>query len=255
MAKDTYYFQHDYEPLSDPKLLALVGEHGSHGYGIYWRIVEMLHSDEEHKLKHERYVTIAIAKQMQTSVEQVEQVLDFALNVCKLFISDKEYFWSERVFRNLGKRDAISEKRRKAGIASAEARKNTKKQVKNATIAEQNGTHVEQKETKERKEKEIKVNIINNKKEVIETAKRFQPPTQEEVEAYITSKGYSVDAESFVAFYTSKGWMVGNNKMKDWRSAVVTWSKKDRQQKKSDYGNRHREVSCVPGDNRGSSTL
>lgn len=153
MAKETYYFQHDYEPLSDPKLLALVGEFGASGYGIYWRIVEMLHSDEEHKLKHERYVTIAIAKQMQTNVEQVEHVLEFALDVCKLFISDGEYFWSERVFRNMDKRDEISEKRRKAGLASGKARQKAQNLVEKATHDEHMLTHVEQNRTKVRKGK------------------------------------------------------------------------------------------------------
>lgn len=123
MAKETYYFSHDYDPLSDPKLLALVGEHGAAGYGIYWRIVEMLHSDDDHKLEHERYIYAAIAKQMSTSREEVESIISYSIEVCKLFVSDGSYFWSERVFRNMDKREEIRDKRRKAGLASAEARK------------------------------------------------------------------------------------------------------------------------------------
>ena len=55
---------------------------------------------------------------------------------------------------------------------------------------------------------------------------RFIPPTEEEVCAYITEKHYPVNAKSFVNFYTSKGWMVGKNKMKDWKAAVRTWVEK-----------------------------
>ena len=33
-------------------------------------------------------------------------------------------------------------------------------------------------------------------------------------------------AVSALHFYESKGWMVGKNKMKQWRSAVATWAKK-----------------------------
>lgn len=257
MAKDTFYFQHDYEPLSDPKLLALVGEFGAAGYGIFWRIVEMLHSDESHRLGHEKYIYSAIAKQMSTPVEQVEEVINYAIVVCKLFVSDGESYWSERVYRNVEKREEIADKKRKAGLASAQARA---EMVKKATHVEHLLTPVEQNPTegnkeKERKEKEIKENKNEGEKKQSETAKRFQPPTEDEVSLFCSEKGYDVDPEKFVAFYASKGWMIGNNKMKDWRSAVVTWSKKDRQIKKSDYGNRHREVSCVPGDNRGSSTL
>ena len=54
---------------------------------------------------------------------------------------------------------------------------------------------------------------------------RFTPPTVQEVQDYCRQKGYTVDAESFVNFYNSKGWMVGKNKMKQWTSAVATWAK------------------------------
>ena len=53
----------------------------------------------------------------------------------------------------------------------------------------------------------------------------FVPPTVDEVKIYLKSVGSKVDAEAFVAFYESKGWMVGKNKMKSWKSAIVTWEK------------------------------
>lgn len=52
---------------------------------------------------------------------------------------------------------------------------------------------------------------------------RFKPPTVEEVSAYIRDKGYSVDAEKFVAYYESNGWRVGRNPMRDWKAALRTW--------------------------------
>ena len=56
---------------------------------------------------------------------------------------------------------------------------------------------------------------------------RFIPPTVEEVKAYCTEKGYSVDAQRFVDYYTSNGWKVGKNSMKDWKAAVRTWNGKE----------------------------
>lgn len=53
--------------------------------------------------------------------------------------------------------------------------------------------------------------------------RKFVPPTVEEVSAYIKEKGYHFSAEAFVAFYESKGWMVGKNKMQKWKSACATW--------------------------------
>lgn len=55
------------------------------------------------------------------------------------------------------------------------------------------------------------------------------PPTQEEVECYVSEKGYKVDAGRFIDFYSSKGWMIGKNKMKDWRAAVSMWNRKEQQ--------------------------
>lgn len=54
---------------------------------------------------------------------------------------------------------------------------------------------------------------------------KFTPPTLEEVKEYIGSKGYSVDPERWFAFYQSNGWRVGKNPMKDWKAAVVTWTR------------------------------
>ena len=54
----------------------------------------------------------------------------------------------------------------------------------------------------------------------------FVPPTVDEVEAYIYAKGYRVNASVFVDYYTSNGWMVGKNRMKDWKAAVRTWNAK-----------------------------
>ena len=59
------------------------------------------------------------------------------------------------------------------------------------------------------------------------TRKRFHPPTVEEVEAYCRERHNNVDAERFVDFYTSNGWKVGKNPMKDWKSAVRTWERRE----------------------------
>ena len=159
--KDTYYFSHDYNPTSDPKIQALIGEHGAVGYGLYWRIVEMLHEEETHKLPCKKYIYLALAKQMSTSVEQVEIIVKCCIELCELFVSDNELFWSERVLRNIEKRTEISNKRSEAGKKSADLRKIS-------TNVEQVSTSVQQNPTKERKVKENKVNENKEKKEIKE---------------------------------------------------------------------------------------
>lgn len=53
----------------------------------------------------------------------------------------------------------------------------------------------------------------------------FIPPTLDEVEQYCIERNNNVDSQSFIDFYESKGWMIGKNKMKDWKAAVRTWER------------------------------
>ena len=62
--------------------------------------------------------------------------------------------------------------------------------------------------------------------------KRFSPPTVDEVRAYCQERNNGVDPESFVAFYASKGWKIGQSPMKDWKQAVITWEKRRKQEGK-----------------------
>ena len=56
---------------------------------------------------------------------------------------------------------------------------------------------------------------------------RFVPPTVEEVRNYCYERNNNVDPERFVDYYTANGWVVGKNKMKDWKAAVRTWEKRE----------------------------
>ena len=77
------------------------------------------------------------------------------------------------------------------------------------------------------KNREDKTRIDEIRKEV-SAAKRFTPPTVDEVKAYCDERGNSVDPERFVDFYASKGWMVGKTKMKDWKATVRNWERSDK---------------------------
>mgnify|MGYP001767301504 CR=1 FL=1 len=62
------------------------------------------------------------------------------------------------------------------------------------------------------------------------SATGFKPPTVEEVRAYCAERGNGVDPELFCSHYQSNGWKVGKNPMKDWKAAVRTWEKNQREQ-------------------------
>ena len=78
------------------------------------------------------------------------------------------------------------------------------------------------------KEKDI-TNVISKKK----NSSKFIPPTFEEVAEYCSARNNTVNPQAFIDFYESKGWMIGKNKMKDWKAAVRTWERTQKENKSS----------------------
>lgn len=87
--------------------------------------------------------------------------------------------------------------------------------------------------------------------EVRSRKKRFVPPTVEEVEAYCHESGYDIDAQRFVDFYASKGWVVGKAPMRDWQASVRTWVQKDRNERK---GEQHGQFNKHQRESYGETT-
>ena len=71
----------------------------------------------------------------------------------------------------------------------------------------------------------IEENSIDKNKKEIYKEKRFKKPTLEEVKDYCNERKNGIDAQRFIDFYESKDWMIGKNKMKDWKACVRTWEK------------------------------
>ena len=71
--------------------------------------------------------------------------------------------------------------------------------------------------------------LTNNQEPVTKEirAKRFTPPTHIEALDYFKERGLASEheAQRFIDFYEMKGWMVGKNKMKDWKAAIRNWMK------------------------------
>lgn len=82
--------------------------------------------------------------------------------------------------------------------------------------------------------------------------KSFTPPTLEEVKAYCLERQNSVNPERFIDYYTANGWMVGKNKMKDWKAAIRTWERSNddrahQQQRKPASGNIFLDIAHEEG--------
>ena len=53
----------------------------------------------------------------------------------------------------------------------------------------------------------------------------FVKPTVAEVAAYCRQRGNFVDPQKWFDFYESKGWLIGKNRMVNWKAAVRTWER------------------------------
>ena len=69
---------------------------------------------------------------------------------------------------------------------------------------------------------------VNNKE-----VKKFVKPTLDEIQEYCLERKNGINANAFYDFYESKDWMVGKNKMKDWKACIRTWEQRDKKEKQS----------------------
>ena len=72
---------------------------------------------------------------------------------------------------------------------------------------------------------ETQVNTIEEGKKEKKEISIFIEPTYNEILEYCTQRKNGIDVNKFLDFYASKGWMVGKNKMKDWKACVRSWEK------------------------------
>ena len=102
--------------------------------------------------------------------------------------------------------------------------------VVNDDLYQSNDTQSVSQTTSERQSNDIQTTTIEEgkkerRKEDNNNAVRFTPPDVDTVRDYCIERNNSVDARAFIDFYSSKGWMIGKNKMKDWKAAVRTWER------------------------------
>jgi hypothetical protein len=126
------------------------------------------------------------------------------LNICKTydekiyskFIQDNlGYFYNERMKIESEKRKNYCESRRKNKVILS--------------------TYVEHMENE------------NENTDKSDKCEKFLKPTLQEIKDYCSERKNDVDPDKWFNFYESKGWMVGKNKMSNWKAAVRTWEKKE----------------------------
>lgn len=150
-------------------------------------------------------------------------LLVYSMTGEKIALCGNERFYANRVMAQEDRFKAsyaeISDARSEAGKAGAAARwQNGKGGFANG----KNGNT----ETKTNTDTDTNILLSNDSKGEMR-ARRFTPPTLDDVLAYVRERGSDVDPKRFLDFYASKGWMVGKNPMKDWKAAVRTWENRE----------------------------
>ena len=142
--------------------------------------------------------TIQLALRTFSAFNMIEIVDDI---IC---VSNWERYQNIEGMEKIREQNRIRQQNRRAKLAS-ESRDS------HVTVTQCHATDKIRKEEEENRESEG------------QNAARFTPPTVEEVRAYCQERGNKIDAEYFVNHYESNGWMVGRNKMKDWKAAIRAW--------------------------------
>ena len=156
-----------------------------------------------------------LALDIDESTDDVKVTINYLMSVGLLETNDGEEYKLPFLDNCIGSENASAQRVR-------EHRAKQKALQCNADVTEVKRIGNAEKEIEKEKEKSK-----NNK---------FTPPTLEEVKAYCKERNNSVDANTFIDFYESKGWFVGKNKMKDWKACVRTWERNRKEnQKKQDF--------------------
>lgn len=152
MAKETYYFSHDSNAITDTKILNMRADYGLEGYGLYWAIIEMMRNEEDYKLTLNKNTYRAIKTLTNTTID-IEKFINDCLEDYELFEQDDEKFYSNSLLRRM------QEKEKKSVIAREKAEKRWNN---NATALQQqcssNASKVNKSKVNKSKINENKVN-------------------------------------------------------------------------------------------------
>lgn len=181
MAKETYYFSHDSNAITDTKILNMRADYGLEGYGLFWVLIEMMRNEEGYKLELNKNTYKAIKILSSTNID-VEKFVKNCIEDYKLFEEDEGYFYSRSLLNRMLEYERKKEINRKNGKLGGRPKKETEKKpmgFENKTeqkpIALQNKTEKNQSKGKENKIKEnkIKENKEKNRKEVKEIYNQY----------------------------------------------------------------------------------
>jgi len=113
MAKDTFYFQHDYNARNDDKILELRASYGVEGYGIFWMIVESMAENEDGGLKASLIGGLSLGYGVAKGrlLEIIKECITIGL-----FYEKDGYYFSKRLLTHKEYRKYLSEKGKEGAV-------------------------------------------------------------------------------------------------------------------------------------------
>ena len=130
--------------------------------------------------------------------------------------------------------DTIDRSGRKMAKATETEPETTKESAKAETNQESTPTNKVENEEIQDKSATFEPKTVDNQ-HVSPTSKKFTPPTLEAVAEHFKTQGYASNPEEFYNFYSSNGWLVGQNPMRNWQASASNWEIKT-----------HRERTAIP---------
>lgn len=219
------YFPHDTDASNDEKIEALRALHGNDGYAFYFIICERVYRTPEAELNISHPAVLsALINKIGVSRETFEKILQTAFDVGCF---DKAAYEERCVLTSNGiKKRANDVKNMRERWRNSKSKENDVENIEENNMENYEENYEENPEENAEETGESKVNkskVKENKNKI----NRFIPPTLKEVEEYCLERQNGIDPQRFIDFYEARGWMIGKNKMKDWKAAVRTWERSE----------------------------
>ena len=211
MNRRYYWLKLKNDFFKDKRIKKLRKIAGGDTYTIIYLKMQLLSLQDEGMLYYdgvEDTFEEEIALQIDEDVEDVKITIGFLLRHNLLIQDEGNEYQLPETINSIGSETAST-------IRSRKSRENKKLLQCNTNATKCNG------------EIDIEKDIDIDKKEIYKE-KRFKKPTLEEVIDYCNERNNGIDAQRFIDFYESKDWMIGKNKMKDWKACIRTWENKNK---------------------------
>ncbi len=158
--KDAYYFGHDANAFTDPKIMRLRASLGLEGYGFYFAILELMRNEKDYILDIEDMDFLFF--HLGIDQAKLKQMLSKCLAV-GLFKQEGSKLFSDSFLVRMVEVDKIRAKRREAGRKGGKAKQSlSKAKAKPKQNASTKGKESKEEKTKEKviKPQEANTNII-----------------------------------------------------------------------------------------------